>query len=142
MRRLARQYTRYGRAKAAILHKHGGLPSPRALAPALFVLGLGLLGAASPLSLLARRALVVVLAVYALGTAAATASVATRRGWRHAPLLPLAFATLHLSHGLGFLTALPLFLRPRLAERLRGSLAPSSGEEQFGEVAPAERAAS
>jgi len=141
-RRLARQYTRYGRAKAAILHKHGALPSPRALAPVLFVLGLSLLGAASPLSLLAHRALAVVLSVYALGTAVATVYVAIRRGWRHAPLLPVAFATLHLSHGLGFLTALPLFLRPRPAERLRGSLAPSSGEERFDEVAPAARAAS
>ncbi len=121
-RRLARQYIRYGRAKAAILHKHGALPSPRALAPAIFVLGLGLLGGTAPLSLLARRALAIVLSVYALGTAAATVYVAARRGWRHAPLLPVAFATLHLSHGLGFLSALPLFLRPRPAERLRGSL--------------------
>jgi len=140
--RLARQYTRYGRAKAAILHKHGALPSPRALVPALFVLGLSLLGMASPLSLLARRALAVVLSVYALGTAAATVYVSVRRGWRHAPLLPMAFATLHLSHGFGFLTALPLFLRPRPAERLRGSLAPSSGEERCDEGAPAARAAS
>jgi succinoglycan biosynthesis protein ExoA len=30
----------------------------------------------------------------------------SQRGWRHLPLLPLVFAILHLSYGLGFLAGL------------------------------------
>jgi len=122
--RLARQYVRYGRAKARILHKHGALPSPRALAPALVVLLIMFFAAATPFSSRARKALAGVLAVYGLGLLGASALTARRRGPRYAPLLPVAFATLHLSHGVGFLSALPVFLTPRPAERLHGSLGP------------------
>lgn len=126
--RLAKQYVRYGRAKAKILHKHGALPSPRALAPALLVLLIMFLAAAALFSSPARKALVGVLAAYGLGLLGAGAFTARRHGPRYAPLLPVAFATLHLSHGIGFLSALPVFLTPRPVERLRGSLGPAHRE--------------
>ncbi len=126
--RLAKQYVRYGRAKAKILHKHGALPSPRALAPALLVLLIMFLAAAALFSSPARKALVGVLVAYGLGLLGAGAFTARRHGPRYAPLLPVAFATLHLSHGIGFLSALPVFLTPRPVERLRGSLGPAHRE--------------
>ncbi len=126
--RLAKQYVRYGRAKAKILHKHGTLPSPRALAPALVVLLIVFLAVAALFSFRARKALVSVLAMYGVGLVNASAFTARRRGPRYAPLLPVAFATLHLSHGIGFLSALPVFLTPRPADRLHGSLGPAHRE--------------
>lgn len=135
--RLAKQYVRYGRAKAAILHKHGALPSPRALAPALFVLFVGVLVIAAPLSAHARRTLANVLAAYGLGLLCAGLFTAWRRGPRYAPLLPVAFATLHLSHGLGFLSALPVFLTPRPSERRRGSLGPAHNQATGSTIVPA-----
>jgi len=122
--RLAKQYVRYGRAKAKILHKHGTLPSPRALAPAFLVLLIVFLATTALFSSSARQALVGVLAAYGFGLLGASAFTARRRGPRYAPLLPVAFATLHLSHGVGFLSALPVFLTPRPVDRLRGSLGP------------------
>jgi succinoglycan biosynthesis protein ExoA len=121
-RALARQFYRYGRAKAHILHKHGGLPSPRALAPATLLTALLSLTAAAPFSRIARRMLAGALAGYTVLCVAAAAVIGARRGWRYAPLLPTIFAVLHFSHGAGFLSALPRFLTPRPADRLYGSL--------------------
>jgi GT2 family glycosyltransferase len=122
LRALARQFYRYGRAKAHILHKHGGLPSPRALAPATLLGALLSLGVASPMSRVARRMLAGVLAGYVALCLAAAGVIGARRGWRYAPLLPAVFAVLHFSHGAGFLSALPRFLTPRPTDRLHGSL--------------------
>jgi succinoglycan biosynthesis protein ExoA len=122
LRRLAQQYFYYGKAKAYMLHKHGSLPSPRALAPAALLTFVGALAAAAPFSRVARRVLAPVLAAYSLGCLAAGIAIAAQRGWRHAALLPATLATLHISHGAGFLSALPAVLTPRPAERLRGSL--------------------
>jgi cellulose synthase/poly-beta-1,6-N-acetylglucosamine synthase-like glycosyltransferase len=119
---LARQFFRYGRAKAQILHKHGGLPSPRALAPALFVTTMMALLLATPISHAARRALTSLLVAYTGLCLIAGIGIAARRGWRYAPLLPAIFAVLHISHGVGFLSQLPRFLTPRPSDRLRGSL--------------------
>lgn len=122
LRRLAVQYVRYGRAKAFILHKHRSLPSPRALAPAGLVLLVASLAVASPISGLARLALVACVSLYLVGSIAASAIVASRHGWRYAPLLPVAFAVLHVSHGAGFLSGLPTLLTRRRFDRMHGSL--------------------
>jgi succinoglycan biosynthesis protein ExoA len=119
---LSRQFFRYGRAKAHILHKHGGLPSPRALAPAGFVATLSALTVTSMISRSARRLLAMMAFAYALLCGAATIRISSRHGWRHAPLLPLIMVVLHFSHGIGFLAAFPRFLAPRPANPLVGSL--------------------
>jgi hypothetical protein len=143
LRSLAIQYFRYGRAKAYILHKHGSVPSVRALVPAsllavigtLAIAALGALAIAAPSSHLLGKVLEGVLAGYALGCVGGGLWIAARRGWRHAALLPAVLATLHLSHGAGFLSALPIFVTPRPSQRLRGSLDMDSA----GPVATAER---
>jgi hypothetical protein len=48
---------------------------------------------------------------YLLANLLASVITASRRGWRYFPLLPLVFAILHLSYGLGFLVGLIRFAR-------------------------------
>ena len=63
-------------------------------------------------------------ALYAAATLVAAASTACRRGW-YFPLLPLVFATLHLSWGTGFLAGLCRWGVPRVTPRtLRGAIQP------------------
>lgn len=139
LRRLAKQYFYYGKAKARILHKHGTLPSPRAVAPASALTLVALLAGAAPLSGTARLALGTALGLYAAGCAVGSATIAAKHGWKYAALLPAALATLHVSHGVGFLSALPIFLTPRPADRLAGSLA--APDTRTGPAAPESRGA-
>jgi hypothetical protein len=44
--------------------------------------------------------------LYLLAALAASLRIASRHGWRYAPVLPLALACLHVSYGLGFLESL------------------------------------
>ncbi len=100
---LFRQYLAYGRAKVEVLRRHPRQARLRQFVPAAFVtalLGLGLLSlAARPF----QRLLVLLLTVYLLASSLASLRIASQRGWRYAPLLPLAFACLHTAYGLGFL---------------------------------------
>jgi cellulose synthase/poly-beta-1,6-N-acetylglucosamine synthase-like glycosyltransferase len=144
---LARQFFRYGRAKAQILHKHGGLPSPRSLVPAAFLTTISVLTLSASVSLMARQMLAVTLAAYSTLCVAAAMVIGAKCGWRHIPLLPAVFAVLHISHGAGFLSFMPRFLAPRPLDRLHGSLAisrssPSTSAmtQQPAEHAPQEAA--
>jgi succinoglycan biosynthesis protein ExoA len=119
---LARQFFRYGRAKAQILHKHGGLPSPRSLAPAGFLATNAALVLTAPFSRLARRLLAATLAGYVALCFAAAIVIGAKRGWRYVPLLPAVFAVLHISHGAGFIAGVPRFFTPRPLNKLQGSL--------------------
>ena len=110
---LFRQYLAYGRAKVEVLRRHPRQARLRQFVPAAFVtalLGLGLLSlAARPF----RRLLVLLLAVYLLASSLASLRIASQRGWRYAPLLPLTFACLHTAYGLGFLGSLLRLLARR-----------------------------
>jgi glycosyltransferase involved in cell wall biosynthesis len=100
VRRLSRQYRRYGIGKTITLKKHGNLPTWRPLAPAALVLGLALstVGCAfSATRLLAAGFValyVVAMAIAALITARGRPIVAAR--------VLAAFVTMHLSYGVGF----------------------------------------
>src|SRR5205823_11260580 len=97
--RLAQQFFRYGRAKAYTLHKHGGLPSARALAPAALLSTMAGLAIGSTAFPRARRVLAALVGTYVMACALGGAVVGAKRGWRHAPLLPVVFMVLHVSHG-------------------------------------------
>jgi glycosyltransferase involved in cell wall biosynthesis len=98
---LWRQYREYGWYKVRVIQKRGALPAYRHVVPAAFVLAL--LGSLL-LALLTRRRgwLWSVAGPYTAANGLATL-LAARRDWRTTPLLPLAFATLHLAYGVGFL---------------------------------------
>jgi glycosyltransferase involved in cell wall biosynthesis len=110
LRSLWIQYFLYGYWKVRLLQKHPLQMLPRHFVPPLFVsalLGLASLAAVTPWGWAALAGLV---GLYTLANLAASLWTARRRGWRHLPLLPFVYATLHLSYGAGFLTGLVRFL--------------------------------
>jgi succinoglycan biosynthesis protein ExoA len=108
---LFRQYRAYGRAKVKVLRRHPAQARLRQMVPASFVGALGSLSLVSPILRRFRGLLRLVLTLYLLATFAASFKIASEKGWRYLPVLPLAFACLHVSYGVGFLEALMTDLR-------------------------------
>jgi hypothetical protein len=114
IRSLWRQYFQYGYWKVRVMQKHPRQMRPRQFVPPLFVAALLLSLAAAPLSFIfgAWSAWPFVLAPgsYALANLAASVLIAVKRlDWPLFWLLPIAFAILHVSFGLGFLVGLLKF---------------------------------
>jgi cellulose synthase/poly-beta-1,6-N-acetylglucosamine synthase-like glycosyltransferase len=119
LRGLWKQYFGYGFWKVCVLQKHGRPASWRHLVPVTFVVALLTTAALSVLRSSYAWSLVVVLLPYSLVLLGASLGLAARHGWRYAPLLPLAFMTLHLGYGLGFLSGLLSAALPRRCARIR-----------------------
>jgi succinoglycan biosynthesis protein ExoA len=115
---LFRQYLSYGRAKVEVLRRHPRQARLRQFVPAVFVTALLGLGVLSLVARPFRRLLVLLIAVYLLASSLASLRIASQRGWRYAPLLPLAFACLHTAYGLGFLGSLLRLLAGRSSAQL------------------------
>jgi len=112
---LFQQYFQYGFWKVAVIRKHRTAASWRHLVPGGFVAGnmallliavwASVFGAkwlaASAISVWEGFAL-----LYVLLSLAASVNTARRSGWVMFPLLPMVYATYHLSYGLGFLAGL------------------------------------
>ena len=111
------QYVQYGFWKLEMLQLHPRSVQPRHLAPPLFVLTLvvsGLLG------FLHRGFLLLflfVMASYLTTSFLASLLIASRKGWRVLPLLPVVFATIHFGWGSGFLWGLVRFCLRRAGFR-------------------------
>jgi succinoglycan biosynthesis protein ExoA len=108
-RSLWKQYFQYGYWKVRVMQKHRRQMRLRQFVPPVFVTAL--LGSAllTPFSFLGQWLLLFVAGSYALADLAASVWVARKGGLHHLPLLPLAFASLHLSYGCGFLVGLVKF---------------------------------
>ncbi len=105
------QYFRYGFYKVLLIHKRRGVPSWRHLVPGAFVLAL--LGSLI-LTIFTRQAFWTLGITGPYLVASALASLwAVRSDPRTLPVLPLAFATMHLAYGLGFLVGLWRWMRSR-----------------------------
>jgi glycosyltransferase involved in cell wall biosynthesis len=110
---LWRQYFGYGCWKVRVIQKHPRQVRVRHVVPAAFVVMLltsAALAVGSPLPP-ARWTLALVTGAYLLANLTASLMSARRAGWRHLPLLPVVFVTLHLSYGAGFLVGLVRFRR-------------------------------
>ncbi len=107
---LWRQYYQYGFWKVRVLQKHPSQMQWRQFVPPLFVAAL--LGGAllAPLSSIVYILWSSMLILYLLINLAASIWTAIQHGWRYLPLLPLIFAILHISYGLGFLVGLIRFV--------------------------------
>jgi succinoglycan biosynthesis protein ExoA len=102
-RKLGVQYYQYGMYKVRVVQKRGAVPSLRHVVPPSFVLaliGAGLLAAMTGSLLFWTPAI-----AYVLCNAAAALIVA-RRSPAVTPVVAAAFATLHLSYGIGFLAGM------------------------------------
>jgi glycosyltransferase involved in cell wall biosynthesis len=109
LRAVWKQYFRYGFWKVRLMQKHPLQMRPRHFAPPLWAASLLALGLWSLFNPLGQLGLALAAGAYAAANGAASAWTARRRGWRHLPWLPWAFATLHLAYGLGFLAGLAWF---------------------------------
>jgi succinoglycan biosynthesis protein ExoA len=121
---LFRQYFQYGFWKVSVIRKHGKPASWRHVIPGTclllgVVLLLGSVGAALIGSSWWKSAFITAIAgsagLYFAASASAAFLVARRNGWYFLPVLPIVFATYHLSYGLGFL--LGLKFRPTTVDR-------------------------
>lgn len=107
-RKLFRQYYQYGYWKVYVNHKHNAVTNLRQLAPPLLVASLSVLAVAA-LFLPAARVLVAFELVLYLAVAAFAAfSLAHRPGKALGVLM--AFITLHMAYGLGYLSGMLDFL--------------------------------
>jgi len=103
---LWQQYYQYGFYKVRVLQKHPGQMRPRQFVPLAFVLGLILTVLFSLITSWGWIVLAGMVGIYTLANLTASFLIARREGWRYFWLLPLAFATIHLAYGLGFLVGL------------------------------------
>ncbi len=103
---LFRQYRAYGRAKVKVLRRHPAQGRVRQFVPAVFLSSTAGLWLASRVLRAYRPLLKLMLGLYVLVALAASFQIASTKGWRYLPVLPLAFACLHVSYGLGFLESL------------------------------------
>lgn len=117
LRGLWKQYFEYGFWKVRVIQKHGRPASLRHLVPALFVLAL-ILSALVSVATLSPWWSIAVLVPYLSAAIATAVTIAARNGWQVLPVLPFAFATMHLAYGGGFIVGLVHFgLRRRPANR-------------------------
>jgi succinoglycan biosynthesis protein ExoA len=108
---LWRQYFDYGFHKVRVIQKRRGIGSLRHVIPSAFVVSI-LTGVATA-AVTRRRKLVLAVAVpYAAASVVASAH-AGRSDRATLPVLPIVFATLHLSYGAGFLAGLWSWCRRR-----------------------------
>ncbi|WP_214109907.1 glycosyltransferase family 2 protein [Acrocarpospora catenulata] len=109
VRALAKQYFHYGRWRRVVARTHQGTINLRYLAPPTAVLGIVLGLVVAPFFWLAA----VIPAAYLVAILAG--SVLTGRGLPPGALalLPVAYMTMHLSWGFGFLTSSPKLNKPR-----------------------------
>jgi glycosyltransferase involved in cell wall biosynthesis len=102
LRALWRQYWQYGFWKVKVIRKHGRPAAWRHLVPITWVLSLCVAALASLITLSAVPLLAVALP-YLVALFGISLWYAFGRGWRYFPVLPLAFATMHLAYGGGSL---------------------------------------
>jgi hypothetical protein len=106
---LWRQYYQYGYWKVRVLQKHPRQMRLRQFIPPAFVASLASLAVLALFNPAGRILLGMAAGVYMFSNLAASISVAARHGWQYLPLLPVVYAVLHLSYGLGFLVGLVRF---------------------------------
>ncbi|HUI10810.1 MAG TPA: glycosyltransferase family 2 protein [Bacteroidota bacterium] len=111
IRSLWRQYYQYGYWKVRVLQKHPRQMKLRQFVPASFVAALLAAAVSVPFAAQGAAALAAVAGAYCAAAIAAAVLTARREKMSMAPLLALAFATLHLSYGLGFLVGMIAFAR-------------------------------
>ncbi len=105
---LWRQYYQYGLYKVRVLQKHPRQMNLRQFAPPAFMLALvGSAGIALDPGLRPLAAAIPLL--YLTANLLAAIRTASKRGWKYFLLLPIVFACLHISYGLGFLVGFGKF---------------------------------
>ncbi len=108
-RALWRQYFQYGYWKVRVLQKHPLQMRPRQFVPPVFVFALLASLIASFAASWGIWLLTLISGSYLLANLSASVITSAKKSWKYLPSLPLIFAILHLSYGLGFLAGLVKF---------------------------------
>lgn len=112
LRKLARQYFRYGMWKVKTLVAYPDSLRWRQMAPPILVIALLL----SMILLVSEQKIGLFIPVtYFVGSLVASVVVAPKRGLRYLPILPIVFWTLHLSWGTGFFVGIMRFGIPSIS---------------------------
>lgn len=111
---LWKQYFQYGFWKIEVLRKHLRSIKARQAVPPTFVLTLIVSGLLGLFSQPYAHLFLGVLASYFVAALLFSSYSARKKGWKYLPVLPLIFASMHLSWGLGFLWGLARALMQRV----------------------------
>jgi GT2 family glycosyltransferase len=103
---LWKQYFQYGFYKVRVLQKHPKQMRLRQFVPPMFTLSVIIVLGLWFLVPRCWIGLALVAGSYVVANVGASVLTAAKKGWRHLPLLPIVYAILHLSYGLGFLIGL------------------------------------
>ena len=106
---LWRQYFEYGFWKVRVMQKHPRQMRPRQFVPPLFAAALLASILVSRLVPALKPAFILIVVSYICANLITSLWVCVKNGWKYFLLLPLAYATLHVSYGLGFMTGLVKF---------------------------------
>ena len=107
--KLWKQYFQYGYWKVRVLQKHPRQMSLRQFIPPLFVMGLI---AALIMAMIIKWGWLVLIGytgLYLVANLTASIIIALQKGWKYFWHLPVVFATIHVSYGLGFSVGLIVF---------------------------------
>ena len=128
------QYREYGFWKVRVIQIHSQPASWRHLVPGAFVLTLL---ASAVLSFVLGSPIVglAAAALYALVSLSASFWLGVHKGWRYVPILPVAFATMHMAYGVGFLAGLVRFGFKRSAPA-------KPWDEEFAQLVPVRKESS
>jgi glycosyltransferase involved in cell wall biosynthesis len=103
------QYFRYGIWKVRVFQKHPRMMQIRQFVPSTFVLGMGGSLILSTFAPIFFWLFVAVILCYLAGSLFFSFKIAKQHSWKYFFVMPIVFATLHFSYGLGFLIGLLIF---------------------------------
>jgi cellulose synthase/poly-beta-1,6-N-acetylglucosamine synthase-like glycosyltransferase len=106
---LWRQYFQYGYWKVRVMQKHPRQMRLRHFIPSVFVASIFGSVLLAPFLDLALILFLLISGCYVSANLFASIITSFKKGWNYLPLLPITFATLHFSYGLGFLVGLVRF---------------------------------
>jgi hypothetical protein len=109
LRKLCCQYFQYGYWKVRVAQKHPRQMKLRHFIPAALMMTWLVSALLAPFHQAALFLLCATVALYGAANVCASVLACRAGSWSHLPLLPITFATLHFSYGLGFLTGLVRF---------------------------------
>ena len=101
--KLCKMYYQYGYFKPLVVQKVGGVLTWRQLIPSIFVGTLSILGMFSFLAQQFLLPFFLVITLYSFASLVFSFSISINKGRKYFLVLPLVFATLHFSYGLGYL---------------------------------------
>lgn len=110
LRKLWKMYFQYGYFKPLVVKKVGAVLTGRQLMPGIFVGSLIVSGIFSPIVKPSLWFFLLIASIYTIFNVSVSCLVGFKKGLKYISVLPLIFATLHLSYGIGYLKGILDFM--------------------------------